>query len=110
MPRGEGPAPLGFDLGITQYGVMNIDAPEEVSEPVQPAKPDSEKVLRQKWRSSLDTGWTVIPSALIRGLPRLHIGAGELAVLTVSVTLYETEGGRPRELCLSPFHTVSLKY
>jgi DNA-binding transcriptional regulator YhcF (GntR family) len=60
---------------------MNTDTPEEVSEPVPPAKPDTEKVLRQKWRSSLDTGWTVIPSALIRGLPRLHIRAGELAVL-----------------------------
>jgi len=81
MPGGEGPVCLGFDLTITQYGVMNTDAPEEVSEPVPPAKPNSEKVLRQKWRSSLDTGWTVIPSALIRGLPRLHIGAGELAVL-----------------------------
>lgn len=60
---------------------MNTDAPEDVSEPIPAARPDSEKVLRQKWRSSLDTGWTVIPSALIRGLPRLHIGAGELAVL-----------------------------
>ena len=60
---------------------MNTDTPEEVGKPVPPAKPDSEKVLRQKWRGSLDTGWTVIPSALIRGLPRLHIGAGELAVL-----------------------------
>jgi DNA-binding transcriptional ArsR family regulator len=60
---------------------MDTDAPEEVSEPVPPSKPDSEKVLRQKWGSSLDTGWTVIPSVLIRGLPRLHIGAGELAVL-----------------------------
>jgi len=36
--------------------------PEEISVPAPPAKPDSEKVLRQKWRSSLDTGWTVIPS------------------------------------------------
>lgn len=44
-------------------------------------KPDTERVLRIKWRSSLDAGWTVIPSALLRGLPRLHIGAGELAVL-----------------------------
>ena len=72
---------LALDPSITQYTVMNSDAPEEISEPVLPAKPDSEKVLRQKWRSSLDTGWTVVPSVLIRGLPRLHIGAGELAVL-----------------------------
>jgi hypothetical protein len=42
---------------------------------------ESEKVLRIKWKSSLDAGWTVIPSALLRGLPRLHIGANELAVL-----------------------------
>jgi DNA-binding transcriptional ArsR family regulator len=42
---------------------------------------ESERVLRIKWRSSLDAGWTVIPSALLRGFPRLHIGANELAVL-----------------------------
>lgn len=42
---------------------------------------ESEKVLRIKWRTSLDMGWTVIPSALLRGLPRLHLGATDLATL-----------------------------
>lgn len=43
--------------------------------------PDTEKVLKAKWRTSLKAGWTVIPSALIRGLPRLHVDASGLAVL-----------------------------
>ncbi len=60
---------------------MTTDAPEGIIEPTPPTRPDSQRVLRQKWRTSLDAGWTVIPSALIRGLPLLHIGAGELAVL-----------------------------
>ena len=67
---------------------MNTDAPEEVAEPAPPSKPDSEKTLRQKWRTSLDSGWTVIPAALIRGLPRLHIGAGELAVLIILIDFW----------------------
>ncbi len=85
MSRARDRALLGFDGIIPHNRLMNIDAPAEVSEPVPPTKPDSDKTLRQKWRTSLDTGWTVIPSALIRGLPLLHIGAGELAVLIILI-------------------------
>jgi DNA-binding transcriptional ArsR family regulator len=44
-------------------------------------KVETAKVLRLKWKTSLSAGWSVFPSALVRGLPRLHIGAPELAVL-----------------------------
>lgn len=44
-------------------------------------KPQTEKVLKAKWRTSLEGGWTVIPSALVRGLPRLHVDANGLSVL-----------------------------
>ncbi len=81
MSRGRRATRLFFTGSIPHKHAMTIDASEEISEPDPPTKPDSEKVLRQKWRTSLDAGWTVIPSALIRGLPLLHIGAGELAVL-----------------------------
>lgn len=85
MSRGSCCVRLGFEDIILHKDPMEADTPEEVSEPVPPTKPDSEKTLRQKWRTSLDTGWTVIPSALIRGLPLLHIGAGELAVLIILI-------------------------
>lgn len=85
MTWGQARARLGFGLSIAHYGAMETEAPEEVAEPAPPSKPDTEKTLRQKWRTSLDTGWTVIPAALIRGLPRLHIGTGELAVLIILI-------------------------
>jgi hypothetical protein len=44
-------------------------------------KIENQQVLKAKWRTSLDAGWTVVPSALLRGLPRLHIDANGLAVL-----------------------------
>ena len=44
-------------------------------------KVENQKILKAKWRTSLDAGWTVVPSALLRGLPRLHIDANGLAVL-----------------------------
>ena len=41
-----------------------------------------ERVLSKKWgKKTLDVGYTVIPSALLRGQARLGIGANELAVL-----------------------------
>lgn len=51
------------------------------AETVTTTQRENEKVLRIKWRTSLDMGWTVIPSALLKGLPRLHIGATDLATL-----------------------------
>ncbi|QCQ99369.1 helix-turn-helix domain-containing protein [Brevundimonas sp. SGAir0440] len=44
-------------------------------------KPETDKVLRQKWKSSLDGGFTVVPSVLLQTLPALGIRASELAVL-----------------------------
>jgi len=44
-------------------------------------KVENQKVLKAKWRTSLDAGWTVVPSVLLRGLPRLHVDAIGLAVL-----------------------------
>ena len=44
-------------------------------------KPETERVLKAKWRTSLRAGWTVIPSVLVRALPRLHLDANGLAVL-----------------------------
>ncbi len=85
MTWGHARARLGSDLSIAHYGAMETEATEEVAEPPPPSKPDTEKILRQKWRTSLDAGWTVIPAALIRGLPRLHIGVGELAVLIILI-------------------------
>jgi len=80
---------------MPQYRVMETTAPEEAAESAKPAKPESEKVLRKKWRTSLDAGWTVIPSALIRGLPKLHIGAGELAVLIVLIDIWWAPDNMP---------------
>jgi DNA-binding transcriptional ArsR family regulator len=85
MSRGGERMHLGFEVIMPHKRLMDTDAPEDVGESVPPAKPDTGKTLRQKWRTSLDTGWTAIPSALIRGLPLLHIGAGELAVLIILI-------------------------
>lgn len=65
---------------IDNIGPMADTATPEI-EPADPPPRESEKVLRIKWRTSLDMGWTVIPSALLRGLPRLHINATDLAIL-----------------------------
>ncbi len=51
-------------------------------------KPETEKVLRQKWKSSLDGGYTVVPSVLLRHLPSLGVRAAELAVLIVLIDFW----------------------
>jgi predicted transcriptional regulator len=51
-------------------------------------KAEVEKILRQKWKSSLDGGFTVIPSVLLRTLPSLGIQASELAVLVILIDLW----------------------
>ena len=50
-------------------------------------KVENQRVLKAKWRTSLDAGWTVVPSVLLRGLPRLHIDANGLAVLICLIRL-----------------------
>lgn len=56
---------------------------------------ESEKTLRIKWRTSLDMGWTVIPSALLKGLPRLHIGATDLATLICLIDYWWAPESQP---------------
>ena len=58
-------------------------------------RPETEKVLRAKWRTSLDAGWTVLPSSLIQGLPRLHIDANGLAVLVCLIDYWWAPGDLP---------------
>lgn len=59
-----------------------IESEDQVVRPADRLpKPETDKVLRAKWRSSLDMGFTVLPSSLIRGLPRLYIDATQFAVL-----------------------------
>lgn len=52
------------------------------------AKPETDKVLRQKWKSSLDGGFTVVPSVLLQTLPGLGIRASELAVLVCLIDFW----------------------
>ena len=58
-------------------------------------KVENQKVLKAKWRTSLDAGWTVVPSALLRGLPRLHIDANGLAVLICLIDYWWAPGDLP---------------
>lgn len=68
--------------GPTTDHIPSMTATTTPSEEAVTSPPrESEKTLRIKWRTSLDMGWTVIPSALLRGLPRLHLGANDLATL-----------------------------
>lgn len=59
------------------------------------AKPPTEKVLRQKWKTSLDGGFTVVPSVLLHSLPGLGIGATDLAVLTCLIDAWWKPGDMP---------------
>ena len=52
------------------------------------AKPETDKVLRQKWKSILDGGFTVVPSFLLQTLPGLGIRASELAVLVCLIDFW----------------------
>ncbi|GEM_PF-674288 len=67
--------------------------PAEAAE--TPKERESEKTLRIKWRTSLDMGWTVIPSALLKGLPRLHIGATDLATLICLIDYWWAPESQP---------------
>lgn len=58
-------------------------------------KAEVEKILRQKWKTSLDTGFTVVPSVLLRSLPSLGIEANELAVLVILIDLWWKPGDMP---------------
>lgn len=58
-------------------------------------KAEVEKILRQKWKGSLDTGFAVVPSVLIRSLPSLGIQASELAVLVILIDLWWKPGDMP---------------
>jgi hypothetical protein len=49
---------------------------------------DTEKILHQKWKSSLDGGFAAVPSVLIHSLQGLRIRAPELAVLVCLIDLW----------------------
>ena len=58
-------------------------------------KAQVDKILRQKWKTSLDGGFTVVPSVMLRTLPSLGVQASELAVLVILIDLWWKPGDMP---------------
>ncbi len=58
-------------------------------------KAEADKILRQKWGSVLDDGFTVVPSVLIHSLTAMKLGATELAILVALIDLWWSPADMP---------------